>query len=87
MGFGLILSEGKPHRVQRKALTPAFNIKNIRKLYTLVWEKTGVLLEQLEKEVKENPMEGSNESSRSEKVEMSIWARYEAIRTVLNDDG
>lgn len=76
LGFGLILSEGNAHRVQRKALTPAFNIKNIRKLYTLMWEKTNILLGELEKEAKENPMEGLNESSRSGKVEMSVWARY-----------
>jgi cytochrome P450 len=87
LGFGLILSEGNAHRVQRKALTPAFNIKNIRKLYTLMWGKTRILLEQLEKEAKENPMEGSNDSSRSGKVEMSVWARYDPIRTALNDDG
>lgn len=80
LGFGLILSEGNAHRVQRKALTPAFNIKNIRKLYTLMWEKTHILLEQLEKEANENPMDGLNEHSRSGKVEMCAWARYDPIR-------
>ncbi|KAH8692250.1 putative cytochrome P450 monooxygenase [Talaromyces proteolyticus] len=74
IGFGLILSEGNAHRVQRKALTPAFNIKNIRSLYTLMWEKTNILIDELEKEVKENPMEGTNTNSSVGKVEMSVWA-------------
>lgn len=65
IGFGLILSEGNAHRVQRKALTPAFNIKNIRGLYGLMWEKTGILLAEMEKEAKAN----------CGKVEMSVWAR------------
>jgi hypothetical protein len=76
LGFGLILSEGNAHRVQRKALTPAFNIKNIRALYSLMWEKTHILLDELEKEIKANPMSGTNASSNSGKVEMSEWARY-----------
>lgn len=77
LGFGLILSEGNAHRVQRKALTPAFNIKNIRSLYSLMWEKTNILLAELEKEVAENPVEESiNTNTRAGKVEMSVWARY-----------
>lgn len=76
LGFGLILSEGNAHRVQRKALTPAFNIKNIRSLYRLMWEKTNVLLTELERESRENPMEGLNANSNAGKVEMCVWARY-----------
>lgn len=74
IGFGLILSEGTAHRVQRKALTPAFHIKNIRSLYTLMWDKTTILLDQLEKEIKLNPVDGMNAASASGKVEMSVWA-------------
>ncbi|KAI9927293.1 hypothetical protein ASPWEDRAFT_177754 [Aspergillus wentii DTO 134E9] len=74
IGFGLILSEGSMHKKQRKALNPAFNIKNIRSLYCLMWEKTGLLLEELEKEMKQNPMEGTSPESGAGKVEMSVWA-------------
>jgi cytochrome P450 len=73
IGYGLILSEGNAHRVQRKALTPAFNIKNIRALYSLMWEKTGILLEQLEKEVEQHPSDAQNEAGN---VELTVWARY-----------
>jgi len=60
IGFGLIMSEGDAHRKQRKALTPAFNIRNIRKLHSLMWDKTQILLEQLEK--------------KGEVIEFSHWA-------------
>jgi cytochrome P450 len=75
IGFGLILSEGAMHKKQRKALTPAFNVKNIRALYPLMWEKTGILLSQLEKEIKENPS-GSGQAGN---LELSIWARCETF--------
>lgn len=73
IGFGLILSEGGMHKKQRKALTPAFNVKNIRALYPLMWEKTGILLSELEKEIKENP----SGSSQAGNLELSVWARCE----------
>lgn len=71
LGFGLILSEGQAHRKQRRALTPAFNIKNIRALYSLMWEKTGLLLDELENEMVQYPMPGREGKG---KVEMSVWA-------------
>ncbi|KAH1355451.1 hypothetical protein KXW75_002462, partial [Aspergillus fumigatus] len=74
IGFGLILSEGAAHKKQRKALTPAFNIKNIRSLYSLMWEKTGLFLDELEKEIRQNPMEGTSPEDGVGKVEMSMWA-------------
>lgn len=75
IGFGLILSEGAAHKKQRKALTPAFNIKNVRALYRLMWEKTGELLEELEAEIRQHPMEGTGPEEGVGKVEMSVWAR------------
>jgi hypothetical protein len=71
IGFGLILSEGGAHRKQRKALTPAFNIKNVRALYPLMWEKTGILLSQLEDDMKAHPS-GTNLAGN---IELSVWAR------------
>ncbi|KAL4893634.1 cytochrome P450 [Aspergillus ambiguus] len=73
IGFGLILSEGPAHKKQRKALLPSFNFKNIRAMYSLMWEKTGLLMDELEKEMALNPMEGSSDS-REGKIEMSVWA-------------
>ncbi|KAB8205654.1 Cytochrome P450 [Aspergillus parasiticus SU-1] len=74
IGFGLILSEGSAHKKQRRALTPSFNVKNIRALYSLMWEKTGLLMDELEKEIKQNPMDGTNAQSGEGKIEMSVWA-------------
>lgn len=76
LGFGLILSEGPAHKKQRKALTPAFNIKNIRAMYGLMWEKTNQLLKEMEKELKANPMEGTNPEDGVGKLEMAVWGRY-----------
>ncbi|KAJ5808971.1 hypothetical protein N7474_010240 [Penicillium riverlandense] len=73
LGFGLILSEGAAHRKQRKALTPAFNIKNIRAMYTLMWDKTNQLLVELEKEIQACPMEGTNPADGVGKIEMCVW--------------
>jgi cytochrome P450 len=74
IGFGMITSEGAHHKKQRKALTPAFNIKNIRSMYSLMWHKTGMLLDELEKEAKANPMEGTSPSEGVGKIEMAEWA-------------
>lgn len=73
IGFGLILSEGDGHKRQRKAATPAFHVKNIRALYTLMWEKTGMFLEELEKDIKVHPANGESNAGN---IEMSEWARY-----------
>lgn len=76
LGFGLVLSEGAAHKKQRKALTPAFNIKNIRAMYSLMWDKTNQLLEEMEKELKLNPMEETNLADGVGKLEMGVWAMY-----------
>ncbi|PGH16523.1 hypothetical protein AJ79_01628 [Helicocarpus griseus UAMH5409] len=76
IGYGLILSEGATHKKHRKALNPAFNIKNIRALYGLMWEKTGLFLEGLEGDMKKNPWAEAGTSAEKGvgKVEMSEWA-------------
>ncbi|KAJ5549695.1 hypothetical protein N7535_002368 [Penicillium sp. DV-2018c] len=74
IGFGMITSEGAAHKKQRKALTPAFNIKNIRSMYSLMWSKTGQLLDELENEIKNSPMEGTKPEEQEGKIEMSEWA-------------
>ncbi|KAJ5951503.1 uncharacterized protein N7479_009916 [Penicillium vulpinum] len=74
IGFGMITSEGTAHKKQRKALTPAFNIKNIRSMYSLMWSKTGQLLDELEKEIKVKPMDGTSLEDQEGKIEMAEWA-------------
>lgn len=78
IGFGLILSEGPEHKKQRKALTPAFHIRKIRELYGLMWEKTGILLDELQKDIDSHPA-GAKTGEKNDGtglVEMSEWARY-----------
>lgn len=71
IGFGLILSEGASHKKQRKVLTPSFNIKKIRELYDLMWRKTNILLEGLQKDIDAHPVP---EEKTVGFVEMSEWA-------------
>ncbi|QKX54221.1 uncharacterized protein TRUGW13939_01306 [Talaromyces rugulosus] len=74
IGFGLILSEGDPHKAQRKAVNPSFNVKNIRGLYGLMWEKTGIFLDQLETEIRNNPVKTIHGKGEMGRVEMTVWA-------------
>lgn len=47
LGNGLLMSTGDTHKFQRKHLTPAFHINNIRELYPLFWSKSGDLIRHL----------------------------------------
>lgn len=75
IGHGLPLSEGDAHRVQRKALIPAFTIKQIRTMYPLMWKKTNVLLDCLEKEVQKYQVPGKKPWQEAGLVEMKGWVR------------
>lgn len=78
IGWGLIVSEGAEHRRQRKALQPAFHVWRIRELYGLMWEKTQILLEELEKDVVKQ-VEGDGYGV----VEISEWARSVLQKSLL----
>ena len=84
IGFGLILSEGAEHKKQKKALTPAFHIRNIRDLYQLMWEKTNIFLRQVEIDVKNNLASGSSGETSGVigYTEISEWARYASHTSV-----
>lgn len=71
IGFGLITSEGNPHKHQRKALTPAFNIKNIRALYPAMWEQAGILVDQMLKQ-----------SQQIGQIEVGGWASRLALDVI-----
>ena len=66
LGKGLILSEGEEHKFQRKHVLPAFQIKQLRNLYPIFWDKSCQLIEVLESEMKNvGPEEG---------IEFGAWA-------------
>lgn len=75
LGYGLILSEGDAHRAQRKAVTPAFTIRNIRAMYPLMWTKTQIFLQQLEKEIEAHPAPSQKLGQATGFVEIGGWAR------------
>ena len=66
LGNGLILSEGDEHKFQRKHLIPAFQLKQLRNLYPVFWEKSRQLIEVLESEMKDLGPQGS--------IEFGVWA-------------
>lgn len=71
IGWGLILAEGPEHKRQKKALTPAFHVRRIRELYTLMWEKTQVLLVELEKDA----LKHARGDDGFGVIELSEWSR------------
>lgn len=75
LGYGLILSEGDAHRTARKAVTPAFAIKNIRAMYPLMWSKTQLFLKQLERQVRLRPAPGTESGRAVGVVEIGGWAK------------
>lgn len=71
IGWGLIMAEGHEHKRQKKALTPAFNIRRIRELYDLMWDKTQIFLREVEKDVQKNA-----DQDGFGVIELSEWSRY-----------
>ncbi|KAJ4390859.1 hypothetical protein N0V93_004458 [Gnomoniopsis smithogilvyi] len=69
IGWGLIMAEGPEHKRQKKALTPAFHVRRIRELYTLMWEKTQIFLTELEKDVAKHAKEDGFAV-----IELSEWS-------------
>nr|RBQ93088.1 hypothetical protein FVER53263_07585 [Fusarium verticillioides] len=53
LGYGLLLSEGDVHKLQRKNLMPAFSYRHIKELYPVFWSKAQELVHGIEKELKE----------------------------------
>lgn len=72
IGWGLIIAEGHEHKRQKKALTPGFNIRRIRELYGLMWDKTQIFLRELEKDINKN----SDKEDGFGVIELSEWSRY-----------
>ncbi|KAJ6779628.1 hypothetical protein PWT90_09416 [Aphanocladium album] len=45
IGYGLVLTEGKVHKMQRRNLMPAFAFRRIKNLYPVFWNKTREMVE------------------------------------------
>lgn len=70
IGWGLIMAEGPEHRAQKKALTPGFHVRRIRELYSLMWEKTQIFLEEVEKDIQKHAGDDGFGV-----IELSEWSR------------
>lgn len=78
IGWGLIMAEGPEHKRQKRVLTPAFHVRRIRELYTLMWEKTQLFLQELEKDVAKH---AGNDGFGV--IELSEWSRYVVFASAL----
>lgn len=53
--YGLVTLEGDVHKFQCRWLLPMFNFKNIKVLYPTFWKKATQLVEEIDKDVVQNP--------------------------------
>jgi cytochrome P450 len=65
LGHGLLMVEGNEHKFQRKHLTAAFTVKQIRNLYPAFWDKSRLMVDQIEAQIAE---------SGNTVVELNDWA-------------
>lgn len=57
LGNGLIISEGSLHKFQRKHLLPAFQLKHIKELYPVFWNRSRALVEAIETAIVDRKVE------------------------------
>ncbi|KKK26304.1 hypothetical protein ARAM_001567 [Aspergillus rambellii] len=67
-GNGLLLAEGEVHRIQRKALMPAFAFRHIKALYPIFWSKATGLTELLKPEIQSKKEQGD------QVIEVRAWS-------------
>ncbi|KAK4209138.1 pisatin demethylase cytochrome P450 monooxygenase [Rhypophila decipiens] len=73
LGYGLLLSEGDVHKLQRKNLMPAFSFRHIKELYPIFWSKAQELVHGMEAEIV---------STSSSTVDMADWASRASLDIV-----
>ncbi|KAM7198356.1 pisatin demethylase cytochrome P450 monooxygenase [Rhypophila sp. PSN 637] len=73
LGYGLLLSEGDVHKLQRKNLMPAFSFRHIKELYPIFWSKAQALVHGVEAEIT---------STSSSTVDMADWASRASLDIV-----
>lgn len=80
LGWGLVTAEGEQHKMQRKAVLPSFGAKNIRALYSLMWEKSMLLTDLLREQIAKAPPAAYDGEKASGKqvgcLNIGGWARY-----------
>ncbi|KAG9563092.1 cytochrome P450, partial [Aureobasidium melanogenum] len=74
LGFGILLTEGQEHKVQRKNLTPAFSYRHIKDLYPVFWDQSRDMILGIDKEI-------------ASKADEKIGADVEKVEHEINVDG
>lgn len=76
VGWGVLLTEGHEHKMQRKNLTPAFSYRHIKDLYPVFWDKSREMILGIDKDLKQQN-DGSkvrNEKGQSNTIQVDAWA-------------
>ncbi|KAK3315641.1 cytochrome P450 [Apodospora peruviana] len=73
LGYGLLLSEGDVHKLQRKNLMPAFSFRHIKELYPIFWSKAQELAHGVEAEMT---------STSTSVVDIADWASRASLDIV-----
>ncbi|KAI9164113.1 Cytochrome P450 monooxygenase [Paramyrothecium foliicola] len=55
LGYGLLLSEGNVHKMQRKNLMPAFSFRHVKELYPVFWKNSQKLVHGIDEELSNDP--------------------------------
>ncbi|UNI21044.1 hypothetical protein JDV02_007072 [Purpureocillium takamizusanense] len=71
LGFGILLSEGDEHKIQRKNLLPAFHFRHVKGLYPTFWRKASELIDAMEVAVRAG--EGGDSDGRAV-LEVNSWS-------------
>ena len=65
VGWGVLLTEGHEHKMQRKNLTPAFSYRHIKDLYPVFWDKSRDMILGIDKDL---------QGKESSKIQVDSWA-------------
>jgi cytochrome P450 len=72
LGYGILLTEGQEHKVQRKNLTPAFSYRHVKDLVPVFWEQSRGMILGIDKDIAGKTNEKKPEDVKEANNEISV---------------
>ena len=72
LGNAILFAEGHEHKVQHKALMPAFSYRHIKELYPLFWDKARLLVNTISEDIQTKNKERPDMPANA--IEVQDWA-------------
>jgi cytochrome P450 len=72
LGYGILLTEGQEHKVQRKNLTPAFSYRHVKDLVPVFWEQSRGMILGIDKDIAGKTDERKSEDVKEASNEISV---------------